>query len=72
MSITPGMRFDELLWDEQGNEYELKSANVNLVTGFSTHHHMNPAIITKYRKVPWVFAVLSIRRAAHRDIHWRA
>ena len=24
---------------------------------FSTHHHMNPTIIAKYRKVDWVFAV---------------
>lgn len=45
--------------DRFGNEYELKSLNVNLVKGFSTHHHMNPKIIEKYRKVDWVFAVYS-------------
>ncbi|OIN24853.1 helix-turn-helix domain-containing protein [Vibrio barjaei] len=43
--------------DANGYEYELKSLNVNLVRGFSTHHHMNPKIIEKYREVDWVFAV---------------
>lgn len=43
--------------DLQGNEYELKSVNINLTKSFSTHHHMNPTIISKYRKVDWVFAV---------------
>jgi len=43
--------------DLVGNEYELKSVNINLVKSFSTHHHMNPVIIEKYRKVDWVFAV---------------
>lgn len=43
--------------DEQGNEYELKSVNINLTKSFSTHHHMNPTIIAKYRKVDWIFAV---------------
>lgn len=43
--------------DEKGNEYELKSVNVLLTKSFSTHHHMNPTIIGKYRKVDWIFAV---------------
>lgn len=43
--------------DEAGREYELKSVNALLTQSFSTHHHMNPAIIAKYRKVDWVFAV---------------
>ena len=43
--------------DESGKEYELKSVNVLLTRSFSTHHHMNPTIIAKYRKVDWVFAV---------------
>jgi hypothetical protein len=42
--------------DEQGKEYELKSVNVLLTRSFSTHHHMNPTIIAKYRKVDWYFA----------------
>lgn len=43
--------------DEHGNEYELKSVNIKLTKSFSTHHHMNPVIIKKYRKVQWIFAV---------------
>jgi transcriptional regulator with XRE-family HTH domain len=43
--------------DSKGNEYELKSVNINLTKSFSTHHHMNPVIIAKYRKVDWIFAV---------------
>jgi len=43
--------------DAAGCEYELKSVNIALTTGFSTHHHMNPTIIAKYRQVPWIFAV---------------
>ena len=45
--------------DKSGNEYELKSVNTDLVNSFSTHHHMNPKIIEKYRKVDWIFAVYS-------------
>lgn len=40
-----------------GEEYELKSVNILKTKSFSTHHHMNPTIIKKYRKVDWVFAV---------------
>jgi hypothetical protein len=43
--------------DENGREYELKSVNIHLTKSFSTHHHMNPHIIGKYRQVDWVFAV---------------
>ena len=43
--------------DETGQEYELKSVNVRLTRQFSTHHHLNPTIIAKYRRVKWVFAV---------------
>ena len=43
--------------DADGNEYELKSVNTLLVQSFSTHHHMNPVIVAKYRKVVWFFAV---------------
>ena len=43
--------------DDDGQEYELKSVNIALTRSFSTHHHMNPTIIAKYRKVPWIFAV---------------
>ena len=43
--------------DAEGNEYELKSVNMLLTRSFSTHHHMNPVIIAKYRLVKWLFAV---------------
>ena len=34
----------------------MKSANVEKVSGFSTHHHLNFTILHKYRSVPWSFA----------------
>ncbi|MCG3145481.1 MAG: Type-2 restriction enzyme PvuII [Gammaproteobacteria bacterium] len=43
--------------DETGREYELKSVNAALTQSFSTHHHLNPTILEKYRKVGWVFAI---------------
>src|SRR6266446_6237232 len=43
--------------DEEGPEYELKSVNTLLTQSFSTHHHMNPTILAKYRQVDWVFAI---------------
>lgn len=43
--------------DDHGREYELKSVNVNLTQSFSTHHHLNPTILRKYRQVGWVFAI---------------
>ena len=43
--------------DSEGNEFELKSVNIALTKNFSTHHHINPRIIEKYRKVDWIFAV---------------
>jgi hypothetical protein len=43
--------------DASGQEYELKSVNILLTRSFSTHHHMNPTIIAKYRKVDWILAV---------------
>jgi hypothetical protein len=42
--------------DEHGNEYELKTVNLLRTTQFTTHHHLNPTIIAKYRKVDWIFA----------------
>ncbi len=44
--------------DATGNEYELKTLNVRLTKSFSTHHHLNPTIIKKYRGVAaWFFSV---------------
>ena len=58
LSIIEGREGNDAI-DKDGNEYELKSVNIKLTQGFSTHHHMNPVIITKYRKVSWIFAVYS-------------
>ena len=41
---------------ETGEELELKTVNILKTSNFSTHHHLNPVIIAKYRKVPWIFA----------------
>lgn len=60
--LTTGLRVIPLregndATDDEGNEYELKSVNIELTRSFSTHHHMNPVIIAKYRRVAWIFAV---------------
>ncbi|GFR09062.1 type-2 restriction enzyme PvuII [Trichonephila clavata] len=56
LTILPAREGNDAI-DEYGNEYELKSVNALLTKSFSTHHHMNPTIIAKYRKVDWVFAI---------------
>lgn len=56
LQIIPGREGNDAV-DANGQEYELKSVNIELTKSFSTHHHMNPTIITKYRQVPWIFAI---------------
>ncbi|UNK55020.1 PDDEXK family nuclease [Rahnella aceris] len=56
LEVLPGREGNDAR-DSTGMEYELKSVNIDLTKGFSTHHHMNPTIIAKYRQVPWVFAI---------------
>jgi transcriptional regulator with XRE-family HTH domain len=56
LADIPGREGNDAI-DKNGNEYELKSVNVLLTKSFSTHHHMNPTIIAKYRQVDWIFAV---------------
>jgi len=56
LTVIPGREGNDAR-DAQGQEYELKSVNVLLTRSFSTHHHMNPTIIAKYRLVKWCFAV---------------
>ena len=58
LTVIPGREGNDAV-DSSGREYELKSVYLELTKGFSTHHHMNPTIISKYRQVPWVFAVYS-------------
>ena len=56
LTILPAREGNDAI-DEKGREYELKSVNVLKTKAFSTHHHLNPTIIEKYRTVDWVFAV---------------
>ena len=56
LTILPGREGNDAR-DANGREYELKSVNEHLTKSFSTHHHMNPYIIEKYRQVDWVFAI---------------
>jgi Restriction endonuclease PvuII len=56
LKILPGREGNDAI-DKSGCEYELKSVNIELTSSFSTHHHMNPKIIAKYRQVPWIFAI---------------
>lgn len=56
LEILPGREGNDAK-DSNGKEYELKSVNTLLTKSFSTHHHMNPTIIEKYRQVDWIFAV---------------
>ncbi len=46
----------EVVSSRSGNEYELKTVNLLRTDQFTTHHHLNPVIIEKYRKVDWIFA----------------
>jgi len=56
LTVLPGREGNDAK-DEENREYELKSVNTDLTKSFSTHHHINPVIIAKYRRVPWIFAV---------------
>ena len=56
LTQLPGREGNDAV-DANGNEYELKSLNILKTKSFSTHHHMNPVIIAKYRQVDWVFAI---------------
>ena len=73
LEVLPGREGNDAK-DDEGNEYELKSVNTLLTRSFSTHHHMNPMIISKYRQVDWIFAVyegiklLSIYRLTPSDL----
>ncbi|NJL01488.1 MAG: restriction endonuclease [Spirulinaceae cyanobacterium SM2_1_0] len=58
LEVLPGREGNDAK-DSNGNEYELKSVNIKLTKSFSTHHHINPSIIEKYRQVDWIFAIYS-------------
>lgn len=52
---TDGSREGNDAFDSDGNEYEIKTLNIDLQRNFSTHHHLNPIILEKYRQVDWFF-----------------
>ena len=54
--VLPGREGNDAV-DANGKECELKSVNRSLTQSFSTHHHLNPTIVEKYRNVDWYFAV---------------
>jgi hypothetical protein len=56
LTILPGREGNDAR-DADGREYELKTVNALLTSSFSTHHHLNPSIIAKYRLVDWYFAI---------------
>lgn len=58
LTVLPGREGNDAR-DLEGNEYELKSVNIELTRSFSTYHHMNPTIIAKYCQVDWIFAIYS-------------
>ena len=71
LKALPGREGNDAV-DKKGQEYELKSVNISLTQSFSTHHHMNPTIIKKYRLVPWIFAVyegIELRKIYRLDPH---
>lgn len=57
LSVT-GRREGNDAKDANGDEYELKTVNIDLTQSFSTHHHLNPTILEKYRGVKaWFFSI---------------
>jgi hypothetical protein len=56
LRILPGREGNDAR-DELGNEFELKTVNILLTRSFSTHHHLNPVILAKYRQVDWYFGI---------------
>jgi hypothetical protein len=56
LKVLPGREGNDAV-DANGRECELKSINRSLTRSFSTHHHLNPKILEKYRNVDWYFAV---------------
>ena len=56
LTVT-GQRMGNDAKDETGKEFELKTVNLlNRSPSFTTHHHLNPTILAKYRQVDWIFA----------------
>ncbi len=56
MDFLPGREGNDSI-SRSGTEWEMKSVNILLTSGFSTNHHTNYDIIAKYRQVPWAFSI---------------
>jgi hypothetical protein len=56
ISVLPGREGNDAVDQTTGGEFELKTLNIKKNGGWTTHHHLNPAIIAKYRQVDWIFA----------------
>lgn len=56
ISVLPGREGNDAVDEVTGGEFELKTLNFKKKGGWTTHHHLNPAIIAKYRQVHWIFA----------------
>src|SRR4051812_455389 len=57
IKVLPGREGNDAVEPSSRREFELKSVNTDLTKSFSTHHHINPTILSKYRKVEWIFAI---------------
>ncbi len=55
LKVLPGRNGNDAF--DTDKQYELKTLNANLTSGFTTHHHLNGKIIEKYREATWIFAV---------------
>ena len=56
IDVLPGREGNDAVDATTGGEFELKTLNFRKKGGFTTHHHLNPTIISKYRQVSWIFA----------------
>jgi len=56
IKVLPGREGNDAVDETTGGEFELKTVNFRKKGGWTTHHHLNPAIIAKHRQVDWIFA----------------
>jgi hypothetical protein len=56
IDVLPGREGNDAVDRTTGGEFELKTLNFRKKGGWTTHHHLNPIIIAKYRQVDWIFA----------------
>lgn len=56
LTVVPNRNGSDLR-DACCRKYELRFIHTERAKSISTHHHLNPVILAKYRKVGWVFAI---------------